>query len=376
MSKQKVATEPLRTQIAANFVKHAFLENEHIGGVPQWHKISKCLDRHLPSNREGISQSTWESWIFGKSSPRPQTCSLMDDILWNSYRDELSTEENSLRSDPRRRLFSRIVEGEPIDIELPYPAGNLFLHLRGLDAALWNTRRKGRNGDLDRYDRANEVLVRLHNAWNPQNGWIYECFRSDAKIQYDRADILERTQMREQSGHFQPNLLDCMMRISPRPSKDFYSSYSNLNSFSVIPFLFSLHEDREFLIEERLTAWAVDLATATAALRAIWTSQREKVANLLNPGEELYWLEGLAELFWSSDFDFETVLFRLNLLKIAGQEEIFKLWHATLLLARRAYHNFLRIYGISYKKIGALFEHDDEDLYADQEEVEIQTEMK
>ena len=340
-----------------NLLKQALLGEAHVGGSEQWELFSMALDSFGvgPSTGITIDRLTWKNWMSGAVLPQQSKLALLDEVLWRTLKMRGGSEYPSMKSDQRRMLISRIAGGQSVKQELMPPVGNLVRHLDAIDAGAWFRGSNESEWKEEKLKRANEVLMRLHSAWNPKSGWIYNSFRSDLKIEYDNSDSEGREEIRRSAALFTPSLYDHWMSQVPRPNHEFCERYSVLIPFSVVPFLLDISLDTKFLVEERLSTWAVDLASAAAALEAVWFAHRNETAGSIQLIKESQWLDGFEELFWLREFRFGMTLSRFGINDMNGEGMPEKYKYSRLLLARRKYHSFLRTYGISYDAIYECF---------------------
>ena len=114
----------------------------------------------------------------------------------------------------------------------------------------------------------------LHELWRPRDGRIYAALSSDTRRQWDSASAEERIAIRERFSRFRPGRYEACMREGASPSWHVVGVGADVHPVHAHRLLFSIGADTEFLQGDRLSAWALDLATAGLASHALaWTDR-------------------------------------------------------------------------------------------------------
>jgi hypothetical protein len=121
---------------------------------------------------------------------------------------------------------------------------------------------------------AGRVMEVLHELWRPRDGRIYAALSSDTRRQWDSASAEERIAIRERFSRFRPGRYEACMQEGASPSWHVVGVGADVHPVHAHRLLFSIGADTEFLQGDRLSAWALDLATAGLASHALaWTDR-------------------------------------------------------------------------------------------------------
>lgn len=142
---------------------------------------------------------------------------------------------------------------------------------------------------------AGRVMELLHELWRPRDGRIYSALSSDTRRQWDLASAEERLAIRERFSRFRPDRYEACMREGASPSWQIAGVGSDVHAAHAHRLLFAIGADTEFLQGDRLSAWALDLATAGLAAHALaWTDRYRLFGRQVN--EELLFLAAIDAL--------------------------------------------------------------------------------
>lgn len=121
---------------------------------------------------------------------------------------------------------------------------------------------------------ATRILELLHELWRPGDGRIYRQLSSDTRRGWSAASEAERLAIRERFSRFVPDQFDASMNAGASPSWERVGVGPDVPVAHVHRLLFSIGADTEFLEGDRLSAWALDLATSGLAAHALaWTDR-------------------------------------------------------------------------------------------------------
>ncbi|MEQ1684275.1 MAG: hypothetical protein ABL916_11545 [Burkholderiaceae bacterium] len=121
---------------------------------------------------------------------------------------------------------------------------------------------------------ATRILELLHELWRPGDGRIYRQLSSDTRRQWSAASEAERMAIRERFSRLVPDQFDASMNAGASPSWERVGVGLDIPVAHVHRLLFSMGADTEFLEGDRLSAWALDLATSGLAAHALaWTDR-------------------------------------------------------------------------------------------------------
>lgn len=333
-------TFQIRRIAACNLVKMACLGNQNMHGQHQSKLILPILEE-FSERGDPLDQRTWCSWLKGERQLKAKNVDLLDHVFESKTK--------------KKNFIKGLIEAwQPEDARriMDWP---IHLHFDALDAASYCGGNNDNEWRMEKQRRAESVFHQLHEAWNPTYGWVYSTFRSDLAIKYENADIEERARLKSLCAKFKPDLFNYQMKIKPGPSHELTYTYDLFSPANIWKFLFSLTADQDFLIEERLERWSIDLASASAALYGNAYSRRYETFGSVYPPEEVHFINGADDLFWNQDTDLDTVLWRLGIGDQYEREYVAESF-APLWNARNIYRELMSDLGISIQAIANLMQ--------------------
>lgn len=308
-------TFQLRRIAACNLVKKAVLGGENIPGDFQADLMLSKLDELAEKQ---IDRRTWLAWMLGRSQFKDKNMLLLD----RAYK-KATGEDGFITS----LIQADLSDGQD-------GVWSINLHFDALDAAGYWGGGSEQTWSLEKQKRIERVFSWLHSIWNPSSGAIYNSFRSDFKIEYDMSSCEEKEQIRVSLAKFQPDPFDVLMNEPPRPSSDLIQAFDVFSPVRIWEFLLAMAEDHKFLVEERFEHWALDLASASAALYGLAYLHRYETFGSIRPNMESHIASGLYDLFWEEETDFDTVLWRMGIgekwARVEAAGKLSHLWQARL----------------------------------------------
>jgi len=305
----------IRFIAARNHFKSMVLQGFHIANDPQ----TNSLLRELSDLDSLIAARTWQSWFASRPPlPQPSMIKCLDQYLAQLKTSTQVRRSKSICPEFRDGYFCELVHGglmsqllspteasEPIHTlmrrALEYqPMSPLHLHFDAVDVAGW----RWDLGDIPWSAvvaiASDRILQLLDDRWSPRAGEVYAGFSSDFSLKWAKADDLKREEMRCSAAKFKPNLFEHQMKAGASPDWQLLGVSPDIPHEHVYKLLFALAADPNFLIEDRLSAWSLDLATSALAMHALaWTNRYETMA-LGMPPELQYWA-AFHEIFFNPD---------------------------------------------------------------------------
>lgn len=150
---------------------------------------------------------------------------------------------------------------------------------------------------------ATRILELLHELWRPGDGRIYLQLSSETRRQWSAASEVERLGIRERFARFMPDQFDASMNAGASPSWERVGVGPDVPAAHVHRLLFSIGADADFLQGDRLSAWALDLATSGLAAHALAWTDRYRVLGHQITEEQLFLAAIDALLFTSAPID-------------------------------------------------------------------------
>jgi hypothetical protein len=121
------------------------------------------------------------------------------------------------------------------------------------------------------------ILEELHRLWRPNSGTVYGSFTALSGRFWDLS--AEEAQAIDQQSRAQGSTVKSPLRGDRQPNWLCIGVDPDTPSIHAHRILFAIGADRSFVQDDRLTAWAMDLATAALASIALADSQRRLKAD-------------------------------------------------------------------------------------------------
>lgn len=307
----------LRFKASINHFKRLLLQDAHI---PERAQVSAVFDelegictrlapaalqmnpRFDPISWLGLrlTPRSWQSWFGdGMKMPKVQRQLMLDHVAsrglrWTSPCDDVQRQlpprfyaelmgggllRALLRPTGSRKVFdvlcSRAAAYRPLSAwHLHFDALELRAHADDFGSVPWE--------DVVRIG-AGRVMALLHELWRPGGGRIYEALSSDTRRRWNAASEEERSVIRQRSSRFGWNRHQAQMLEGACPSSQIAGVGVDVLPAHAHRLLFSIGADADFLEGDRLSAWALDLATAGLAAHALaWTDRYRLLGNRIN----------------------------------------------------------------------------------------------
>jgi len=358
-------TQSLRLRVTINAFKKYLLGNKHLPGIAQ---VGDVFEELKIDGTKLISEETWKNWFKNKYDSTKITKAENLDLLakecitikteddceagrlpdhyfkelcFGGLISELLDTTKSKAEHKRDLLIERANNYTPISL--------LHLHL---DAVEVNTITKNFhdvswNEVLEIASR--RILEILFDCWGPRYGQFYSNFSSSLKLKWDEADENERKQIREFYSRFQPDIFEEKMQPGAEPDWGLIGISDDVAPQHIYKALFAMAADAEFLVEDRLEAWASSLAIAALAMHALAWSDRYTVLGFQVTEEMIFW-GALSLLFFNSetdDVDSKHLRSAMKRCQAEWDERAFDVFTA----ARKTYYDELADCGTSFQDI-------------------------
>jgi hypothetical protein len=234
-------------------------------------------------------------------------------------------------SEPIHTLMRRAQEYQPMS--------PLHLHFDAIDVAGWHQNFGDLPWSVVAAIGSDRILQLLDDRWSPRSGDVYAGFSSDFSLKWAKADELKREEIRRSAADMKPDLFEVRMKRGASPDWRLLGVRPDIPHEHVYKLLFALAADPDFLVEDRLTAWSLDLATSALAMHALAWTDRYKTMVLGMPPELQYW-SAFHEIFFNPD---------ISEIDHWSIDSVMESWPAAwsqgsatvLVNARNAYVNFL-----------------------------------
>lgn len=262
-------------------------------GRHQSTSIGKALDLHAPRHGPGLPPTarTWKTWFSGDVVPKQNKIGVLDNIR-NEIEDPAHPSRffeemvfGGLVSAMTKSARSRnSISHFKVNADLYRPLSPIHLLLDALEISALKTEFDEPASVALREIASLRLMALLHERWNARNGMIYSEFHSDLTIRWNAAANSEKDNIRSIFEDFHPNQIKQF--LSPGASPDWSKVGIPVDTppEHVHKILFLLVFDREFLVEDRLVAWSLDLAIATLALFSLaWANRYETFGRHISP---------------------------------------------------------------------------------------------
>lgn len=307
--------QKVRFIAARNHFKSMVLQGFHIANDPQ----TISLLRELADMDSLIADRTWQSW-FASRPPLPQPSKIR---CLDQYIAQLKTcgqvkRTKSICPEFRDGYFCELIHGglmsqllAPTEASEPVhtlmrraqeyqPMSPLHLHFDAIDVAGWHQNFGGIPWSVVTAIASDRILQLLDDRWSPRAGEVYAGFSSDLSLKWAVADELQRGEIRHSMSKMRPDPFELWMKCGASPDWQRTGVSSDIPYEHVYKLLFALAADPDFLVEDRLSAWSLDLVTSALAMHALAWTNRYKTMALGMPPELQYWV-AFHEIFFNPD---------------------------------------------------------------------------
>lgn len=297
--------QKIRFIAARNHFKHMILRGLHIANKPQ----TVSLLHDLADMDSLIADRTWQSWFSSRPPiPKPSKITYLDQYIAQIKSGGQAKRAESISPDFRHGYFCELVHGGLMTQMLAateasdrihmlmrraqeyQPVSPLHLHFDAMEAAGWHHDYSDVPWSMVAAIAADRVLQLLDDRWSPRSGNVYAEFSSDLSLKWAVADELQRSEIRNSLSKMTPNPFERWMKRGAWPEWRRIGVNSDIPYTYVYKLLFALAADSDFLVEDRLSAWSLDLATSALAMHALAWTDRYNTMALGMPPELQYWV--------------------------------------------------------------------------------------
>jgi hypothetical protein len=330
-------TFQLRRRAACSVVKRHLLRDRHQPFEAQQTAMAKALQAFVQDDSE-FRGATWRGWWSGEREMKTGKLALLDRA-----------------SGEAPGFIQELVLGG----SLGQPFSPLHGHFDALDAAGYFGR-GSEDWESRRWGMALSVLSELHQKWRPNlNRQVPGAFpKSWLRVQYEAlATSEEREAFAKETGGNLKVFFDMKLNNPDPLSGPVFEAYDPQSPACMPRFLFAVGHDVEFLSDDKIDAWAWDLATASLALWGLLFAERYD--SMLGGQREYAWLwQQVYSLFWRppeshspvSDRDF--LLYIVDLQHSAENEAVLDIFSR----ARKRYVERLNELGLLTSDIKTVFD--------------------
>ncbi|WP_297900567.1 hypothetical protein [Metallibacterium sp.] len=293
----------VRQPATVNLFKTMVLQELHVPGQPQaWEVQNALVDVGLEGT---LDIRTWRGW-FGPSPRRARRDGVMAldryaDVMCDPARRKFP------KASPTSRFFRELLEGglaanllEPTTAKQPalalakraqayLPRSEIHLHLDAIEAAALSDGNGQVPWEQMKAMAATRVLELLYARWSPRHGSVFKTLTPTMELKWRAADHAERERIRDLFAHTKPDLLERLRHTSPHPDWSLAGIESDIAPTHVQRLLLGLAADTQFLVEDRLEAWALDLVSAGIATHALAWSDRFHTFGIRFTPEMILW---------------------------------------------------------------------------------------
>jgi hypothetical protein len=266
-----------------------------------------------------IGDRTWQSWFASRPPlPQPSKIRCLDQYITQIKICGQVKRAESICPEFRDGYFCELVHGglmsqmlasteasNPVHMLMRraqeyQPVSPLHLHFDAMDAAGWHQDYGDVPWSMVAAIASDRVLQLLNDRWSPRSGDIYVGLSSDLSIKWAVADKLQRNEIRHSLAKMMPDPFERWMTCGATPDWQRVGVNSDIPYAHVYKLLFALAADPSFLVEDRLSAWSLDLATSALAMHALAWTDRYNTMALGMPPELRYWV-AFHEIFFNPD---------------------------------------------------------------------------
>jgi hypothetical protein len=297
-----IDSQKIRFKAALNHFKSMVLQDDHVANNPQTNAL-------LHEDMKGlIADRTWQSW-FAPQPPVPHFSRIrrLDQYVAQIKKCGDVKRAKSICPEFRDGYFCELVHGglmsqllapteasEPIHTLMRraqeyQPMSPLHLHFDAIDVAGWHQDFGGLPWSVVVAIASDRVLQLLDDRWSPRSGEVYAGFSSDFSLKWAKDDELKREEIRRSVANVKPNLFEHWMKRRPSPDWRLLGVTPDIPHEHIYKLLFALAADPDFLVEDRLSAWSLDLASSALAMHAFAWTDRYNTMALGMPPEMIYW---------------------------------------------------------------------------------------
>lgn len=306
-----LVSQKIRFRAARNQFKLLVLRGRHEPNEPQ----TVSLLRELADLGADIADRTWQDW-FGSQSRKPQISMIrrLDEYATQLTKRCPAAQGEGIRAGYfhdlvygglMQRMLASTEAANPVYTYMQraqeyMPTSLLHLHFDAMDAAAWHMNYGDVPWTVIAAIAADRIQQLLSERWSPRSGSVYATFRSDLNIKWAAADEAQRQAIKESLAQIMPDLFEVHMRSGAWPDWARLGVSADSPHEYIHKLLVAIAATPEFLVEDRLEAWSLDLATSALAMHALaWPNRYETMA-LGAPPELLYWA-ALYEIFFESE---------------------------------------------------------------------------
>lgn len=305
----------LRFIVAFNLLKSTLLGDFHIPGNPQTMSVLNAISKMFEGNsesQEAISDRTWQSWYGSRSIvPRRRTLKILDGLFAKAMQNQ-----SCMAVQPR--FFEELVFGglmSKLTVPSRYekvkslvsaramhyrPLSQIHLLLDSLELAERSEGFQDLEPDELREIAARRVAQLLHEKWNPREGFFYDSFKPNPYGFSDKADAQNSEITNHHWFESDTNAAIRLRSLAASPNWFRTGIQEDVPPQHFYRLLFCLSADQNFLRGERLSAWVMDMASATLSLSAMDWPWREQ--NSFGDGPpESFFLRAMTEVLFSKD---------------------------------------------------------------------------
>lgn len=297
--------QKIRFIAARNHFKHMMLQDLHIANKPQ----TLSLLHGLSDIDDLIAARTWQSWFSSRPPmPQPSKIKCLDQYITKIKQRRQENRAECIPPNFGDGYFCELVHGglmaqmldisessDPVQVLMRraqeyQPISPLHLHFDAMDVAGWHQDHGKVPWAKVAAIAADRILQLLDDRWSPRSGVLYSEFSSDLSIKWAAADEFQRRKIRDSLSKMRPDPFERWMKNGARPDWERTGVSQDIPYEYVYKLLFALAADPDFLVEDRLRAWSLDLATAALAMHAFaWTDRYNTMAFGMPP-ELQYWV--------------------------------------------------------------------------------------
>lgn len=307
-----------RFRVACNHFKHLVLGDSHVPNCPQTQALLEKMSFH------GFifSDSTWKSW-FAENAPLPQPTKIefLDECLIAVKNAQSATAVSRYSHHLGKGYLRDLIHGglmahllaptsalEPADLltrraQEYQPRSPLHLHWDAIDVAGWCEDIYGLSWSVVATIAADRVLQLLWERWSPRAGSLYPSLKSDLSLRWENSNEVERKEIKKGYDELHAGIFNRLMSEIAQPDWQRTGVSPDIPCEHIYKLLFALAAHPEFLVQDRLQAWALDLATSALAMHAVAWTDRYKTMALGSPPEQQYWWAFQSILFDPEPFE-------------------------------------------------------------------------
>lgn len=195
--------------------------------------------------------------------------------------------------------------------------------------------------------RLQELLLEL---WRPLDGRIYSLLPSRLSTRWRSANRVERHRTKIAYARLKPNLFDTHFRARREPDWRFLEVERDAAHQHVHKLLFVVAADDDFLQDEALSAWSLDMASAgLAAMAVAWSDRYLHFGGRIETDFRSFWA-GFDSIFYGRGHLSSIELSIASAMATSGVPPASQ-WAASLLRGRDAYQREMRRLGLTFQHV-------------------------